>query len=213
MRLEITRRAELAIRALALLGQSTERVKSSVLAKELSGLLKETPVLGLNAKSGVPTAPEGPAIACKIVVDGTDKPVATVEVATSNPTASLWLASGKFTLPVAMEDGKIKVEAFADALAEGILGRLVRAQVKKTDQMVKGKAIYKVRIDNASPLILNGVALLGAGKTKTESTPKNLAGIGVSPFRSMTLPITSDMVDHFGLRKDVRVIGADLSGL
>ncbi len=35
MRLEITRRAELAIRALALLGQSSERVKAAVLAEGL----------------------------------------------------------------------------------------------------------------------------------------------------------------------------------
>ena len=144
--------------------------------------------------------------------DGT-APVATVFVAISDGPAVNWDASGKFTLPVVLEDGKVKVSAFADALAEGILSRLVRVQVKKTDQMVKGKAIYKVRIDNASPLILNGVAILGSGKSKTESTPKPLVGIGISPFRSMTMPITSDMVDHFGLRKDVRAVAADLSGL
>lgn len=35
MRLEVTRRAELAVRALAFLGRTTERVKGSVLADEL----------------------------------------------------------------------------------------------------------------------------------------------------------------------------------
>ena len=47
---------------------------------------------------------------------------------------------GKFTLPVnAGKDGKVEAEKFADSLAEGILGRLVSAQLSK-GPMVKGKA-------------------------------------------------------------------------
>ena len=54
---------------------------------------------------------------------------------------------------------------FADALAEGILNRLVRAQViKGSAQREKGKLIHQIRIENASPLILNGLALVGTGE-------------------------------------------------
>jgi hypothetical protein len=185
----------------------------AALAGALSDLLKDYSVLGLKAKAGVPDRPEGPAIACRIIVDETaGKPEATVHVATTDGAAAEWLPAGKFTLAVATEAGKPKAAAFADALAEGLLGRLVRAQISRAG-VVKGKTIYKCRIDNASPLILNGLAILGSGKTRTETTPKVLSGISVSPRRSMTVPLTGDMVDQFGLRKDVRVIAADLSGL
>jgi hypothetical protein len=183
------------------------------LARELSTLLKDRPVLGLNAKAGVPDRPEGPAVACRIVVTGDAKPEATVNVATTDGDAASWVAVGKFALPVSVKDGQPEAAKFADALAEGLLGRLVRAQVSRTGSMVKGKALYKLRIDNASPLILNGLAVLGAGKTKVEATPKVFAGISISPRKSMTLPVTGDVVDQLGLRKEIRVIAADLSGL
>ena len=187
---------------------------SSALAKELSAFLKDRSVLGLSARSGVPATPDAPAVACKIVVEGTvEKPETTVFVATSDGAASAWVPTGKFTLPIALDGGKPKAAEFADALAEGLLGRLVRAQISKTSAMAKGKPVYKVRIDNASPLILNGLALIGSGKSKTETTPKIISGFSLSPRKSMSLPITGDMVDQFGLRKDVRVIAADLSGL
>jgi hypothetical protein len=53
----------------------------------------------------------------------------------------------------------------ADALAEGLLGRLVRAQLIKGPR-VNGKATYQIRVDNASPLILNGLVLAGPGSTR-----------------------------------------------
>lgn len=61
MRLEITRRAELAIRALALLGRSTERVKSSVLAEELLTTVSFVPqVLGPLVRAGWVQSDPGP---------------------------------------------------------------------------------------------------------------------------------------------------------
>jgi len=186
---------------------------SDALAKELSGLLKNTPVLGLKAEAGVPERPETPAVACRIVVGGTETaPEATVFLATSDGGANAWQAAGKFTLPVTLEKGKPQAEKFADALADGLLGRLVRVQLSKAG-VVKGKTLYKIRIDNASPLILNGLAILGEGKTKVETTPKVLSALSVSPRKSLTVPATSDMVDSFGLRKGLRAVAADLSGL
>ena len=106
----------------------------------------------------------------------------------------------------------MKAAEVADTLAEGLLGRLVRAQLSKTATKVKGQDVYKVRIDNASPLVLNGVAVLG-NEAKTGELPKVLSGISVSPGKSMTVPATSEMVEQLGLRRGLRVIAADLSGL
>jgi Rrf2 family protein len=61
VRLEITRRAELAIRALALLGTSSERVKASVLAEELGTTLAFVPqVLGPLVRAGWVQSDPGP---------------------------------------------------------------------------------------------------------------------------------------------------------
>ena len=70
----------------------------------MDALLKDKTVLGLKAKSGVPAAPQGPAVACKVVVGGTaDKPEATVYVATTDPTGMKWDPAGKFELPVSFD--------------------------------------------------------------------------------------------------------------
>jgi hypothetical protein len=179
------------------------------LAAELGKLLKDKTVLGLKAKAGVPDSPTSPAVACKIDVQGTD---ATVFVANSDGNAASWVPAGKFSVAVAVEGGKPQTLKFADALAEGLLGRLVRAQVSKAG-MVKGKAVYKVRIDNASPLILNGLAILGNGEGKAEKAPKIISGLSISPRKNLTVPATADTVDQLGLRKGVRVVAADFSGL
>ena len=77
---------------------------------------------------------------------------------------------------------------FADALSEGILNRLVRAQmIKGSATKDKGKLVYQIRIDNASPLVLNGLAMLGTA-SKEDEVPKVLSMISVSPRRSLTVP-------------------------
>ena len=90
---------------------------------------------------------------------------AMVQVSSSDALASSWLNFGKFTVPVVQERGKAEVERLADELSEGILNRLVRAQViKGSATKDKGKLVYQLRIDNASPLVLNGLAMLGNGE-------------------------------------------------
>ena len=91
-----------------------------------------------------------------------------MQVVSSDGTAQRWVPFGKFSLPVAKATDKDKSEAakLGDALAEGVLSRLVRAQLRRGPQ-VKGKPTYQVRIENASPLMLNGLAVLGVG-TKEE---------------------------------------------
>jgi len=170
-------------------------------------------VLGLPVTLGVPASPAGPAVACKIRLTGTAEAAeALVQVGTSDAAAAAWQAAGKFTLPLPREAGQLKATEFADGLAEGVLGRMVRAQLSRTATKVKGKDVYKVRIDNASPLILNGVAVLG-NESKAGESPKVLSGVSISPGKSMTVPVSGDMVEQLKLKDGIRVIAADLSGL
>ena len=76
----------------------------------------------------------------------------------------------------------------------------------------KGKLIYQVRIDNASPLVLNGLALVGTTSAADE-TPKPLSGICISPRRSLTVPATEEVVKTLGLKKGIKLTALDLSGL
>jgi hypothetical protein len=76
----------------------------------------------------------------------------------------------------------------------------------------KGKLTYRLRIDNASPLLLNGLAAVGTASTPDE-TPKVLWGISIPPHKSMTVPASEEVVKKLGLKKGIRVVALDLSGL
>jgi hypothetical protein len=186
------------------------------LANELRTLLKDTTVLGLQVESGIPAQPEGPSVACHVqlvnsVTNGSAKTEALVNVSASDGNGSAWVPMGKFTLPLTGKISDLKATEVADATAEGVLGRLVRAQLTKGPK-VKGKDTFKVRIDNASPLILNGLALAGTTEEKDKKTA-GLSGISLAPRRSLTINATSDVVDRLGLKNGIRLIAADLSGL
>ncbi len=129
----------------------------------------------------------------------------------SDGAASNWVALGKFTVPVIEEAGKFDVGRFTDELAEAMLNRLVRVQLSKGVKD-KGKMHYQLRIENASPLVLNGFAAVGA-TSKPEETAKVLSGISLSPRRSMSVPASEEVVKELGLKKGIRLIALDLSGL
>jgi hypothetical protein len=178
------------------------------MAAALSDLINHKTVLGLQAELGVPARPDGPAVACRVRLSGSS---ALVLVASSDGAARTWIASGKFTLPITKDQGKFDSVRFADSLAEGILNRLVRTQLVKGPRD-KGKLTYGIRIDNASPLILNGLAVLGT-VNKSNETPKPLWGITIPPQKHLTLPATEHVVKALGLRQGIRVMALDLSGL
>jgi len=193
-------------------------------ATELKGMFRDLIMLGLAVESAVPDKPTGPAVACKVQVQGTaEKPEALVQVATTDATGLGWSPTGKFTLPLTRDEaGKIKGAAFGDALAEELLKRLVKVVVVKPAPASSGlipkspkerdKTAYTIRIDNYSPLMLNGIALTGAGAKESEPL-KVLAGISLSPRRSLALPVSADSAESFGLKAGVKVMALDLSGL
>jgi hypothetical protein len=116
-------------------------------------------------------------------------------------------------------DGQVcKLEVFGDALAEEILGRLVKVTVKKTvsggliPAAPKAKDLYTIRVENYSSLLLNGIAVTGLG-AKPSDPARVLLGISLAPRRTMALPMSGESVEKFGLKPGVKVIALDLSGL
>ena len=85
-----------------------------------------------------------------------------------------------FTVPLSQDGKKPDVRRLTRAIADGAINHLVRVQglsegVKDEDEM-----FYQVRVDNRSPLVLNGVAAVGAA-SGPDATPRVLSGICLSP--------------------------------
>jgi hypothetical protein len=183
---------------------------SKAMASGFGKVLDGKTVLGLVAQvTEIPESPTGPTVACRVRMSADE---AMVQVFSSDACAQNWVPFGKFTVPVAQEKGKLDEIRFADGLAEGVLNRLVRAQVAKGTSKEKGKRIYQVRIENASPLVLNGVALVGT-TSPPEEKPKPVWGICISPRGSLTVPATEEVVKTLGLRNGIKLTALNLSGL
>jgi hypothetical protein len=193
---------------------TSRRADGDPLENALRKALNERPMLGLAAREGVPMNPEGPNIAIRVRLDDD---VARVQFSSTKPTARTWLPLGKLEIPLLKDQsGKDKTTRpaaeLADALADALLGRLVDATLIP-GKKVNSKTTYKLRIDNGSPLILNGLALTGAAEHSAARPPSSLAGMTLTPHRSITLPASAAMVESLGLKNGVDVIAVDLSGL
>jgi hypothetical protein len=181
---------------------------SEAMAAEVTNVVRGKTMLGLLAQMGIPARPEGPAVACRVRLTASE---ALVQVTSSDATGRSWVPSGKFTLPLVHDRGKFDAAQFADALAEGLLNRLVRMQLTKGTRE-KGKLTHRLKIDNASPFLLNGLAALGTA-SKPDEAPKVLSGISIPPHKRMTVPASEEVVKTLGLKKGIRVVALDLSGL
>lgn len=181
---------------------------NEAIAAQISKALQQKMVLGLSAELGIPPRPESPGIYCRVRITGDQ---ALAQVGSSDGTAEKWVPFGKFSLPVAREGQAFDAARFVDALAEGLLNRLVRTQLTKGPRE-KGHQTYRIRIDNASPLILNGLAAVGT-TSKDGETPRILSAISIPPRRSMTVPASEEIVKNLGLKKGIRLVALDLSAL
>jgi hypothetical protein len=180
-------------------------------AAEIKKLLKDRTIIGLTPRLGIPARPEGPAVACRIRVDAGET---TVQVSSSDATGREWVSSGKFSIPTAKGKGtELDAASTLDAVAEGLVNRLIRVQlVKGKTKDAKGNLVHRIQLENASPLMINGIALVGL-KTDETTRPTGLAGLSVPPRRRLSIPASSAVVDRLGLKDGVRVLAADLSGL
>jgi hypothetical protein len=186
-------------------------------AGELARALAGRAMLGLAIEPAVPKAPRGPAVACKVQLTGASE--ATVQVAFSDASGTSWVAAGKFPMALARDEkGVLRGEAFGDTLAEELAKRLVGVKVARTSAAgplpkgPKDKDAYTIRVENYSPLLLNGVAVVGAGAKQSEPA-KVLLGISLSPRRTLSLPATAESVERLGLKQGIKVLALDLSGL
>jgi hypothetical protein len=181
---------------------------NEVLAADLTKAIQGKTILGLRAERGIPTRPEGPSVSCRVRVGAES---AFVQVFSSDATTENWVPFGKFTIPLRGQEGRWDLVGLADELAEGLLNRLVRVQLIKGARE-KGKLTHRLRIDNASPLRLNGVAALGV-TSKEDEAPRVLSGISIPPHRSLTVPAGEEVIKALGLKKGIRVVAIDLSSL
>jgi hypothetical protein len=179
-------------------------------ADELRGAIKDHAVLGLAVRSEIPRRPEGPAVCCRVSLAGS---TASVQVGMSDPAGREWVSIGKFTTPVAETDGKLNAPELMDQIAEGLVNRLVRVQLlKDKSKDASGHPTHHIRIENASPLVMNGIMLVGPSGKASEH-PTGLAGLSIPPRKRLTVPVTADAIDRLGLANGIQVLAADLSGL
>jgi len=200
-----------ATQAPALFGEFTARdSENQVRLAEFGKLLEGNPVLGLTYHSGVPVRPTGPALACRIRLDNHE---ALVQLSSSSDDATSWVPVGKkFSIPLIDDQSRPKkTSEVVNALAQEILDHLTNARLIAGPK-VQGKPTFQIRIDNASPLILNGLALAGVDK-KADTPPSVLSGIGLPPHRSMTVPVGTEMIERLSLKKGARLVAADFSDL
>ena len=200
-----------------------EGKKPVELADGLRALWGRYPVLGLTAKEGVPDRPEGPALACRLVVSDA---AVDVKVQASHPSGSDWVPLGTFRLKTsdlkpdpAGSDAKAvngptperEAARLGDAVAERLLSRLVLVRLSHGPK-VKGKESFVIKVVNESPMILNGLAL-GGPDVRDGNPPSVLSGLSVPPLNSLTVGASAEMVGRLKLKDGVRVLAADLSGL
>ena len=184
--------------------EAADRSSASVLMEAIRGKT----ILGLPAVLGIPERPDGPTVACRVRLNGGE---AQIQVFSSDGSARTWVPFGKFSLAITKKPGGIEGDRVADAVAEGLISRLVRAQLIKGPRD-KGKPTYGIRVENASSLILNGLAVVGP-QDKPSEMPKVLWGISVPPRKNMTVAVTEEAVKSLGLKQGIRVMAIDLSGL
>jgi hypothetical protein len=187
---------------------TTRRGEKDELTAEVRKQFDRHSVLGLTARSGIPTGPKGPSLSMRLRFDDD---LVLAQVSSSDGAAHSWISVGKFQVDLKNAKGEVRTAVeVVDLIAESLLSRL--ADVKLVEgPRVKGKSTYKIRIDNASPLILNSLAL--AGKDDREARPTALAGFSIPPHRSLTVAASADAVDRLGLKGGIKLLAADLSGL
>ena len=183
--------------------------ESKPLAAQLRALLDSRSMLGLKVRVRPTESPQGPALACQVQLDRT---LASVRVLATDEAGTVWRTAGKFSLALTDSTGNERpVVEIADALALGVLDRLVRVELTP-GRRVKGQATYKVRIDNSSPLVLSGLAL-GGSAADPLAKASLLLGIGLPPKKSLAVPASTEVVKRLGLTQGVRILAVNLTEL
>jgi hypothetical protein len=192
----------------------TDSPSLQTFAKELTETLDGKLIFGLKSKIGSPDRPSGPSVVARVrLSEKNGKAEASIQAACSDAGFKNWTPVGKFNLSLVRDEkGQVKMFDATKGIGEGLLGRLVRAQVTKGKRHVKGKMIYFIRVENVSPLALNGIAISGV-TDEASKTPSVVSGLTLAPHRGLSLPATAEVVEKMGLKDGIRVLAVDLSGL
>ncbi|MFM1800955.1 MAG: hypothetical protein RJA81_307 [Planctomycetota bacterium] len=96
-----------------------------------------------------------------------------------------------------------------DGLSSGLLDRLVRVQV--SSRTIDGRKMYQLKIDNAAPLVLAGLAVKSPAKGKEIATIMNLS---IRPHQGLRLPLDPKSVSKYGLNvRGLQATAADFTAL
>lgn len=187
---------------------TSRRDQNDPLLKDLQKVLAETTILGLATRDGIATDPAHPCLACRLRLDDE---IVQVQLSVSNDAGTGWDSVGKFSIVLKNEEGvdRSAIEII-DQLSEKILGRVIDPEL--VVKSVKGKRKYAIKINNASPLVLNSLALSGPSRDR-KVPPTFLLGLSVPPHRTLTVPASEDAVERLGLSKGVKPIAAELGDL
>jgi hypothetical protein len=189
---------------------TTRRPEADTLERKLKSALQSQQLLGLATRAGVPARPQGPALACRIRIDDQS---GLVQLSTSDETGTAWKPVGKYRLDLTPNaDGSLLTPSeVAEAVAEGLLSRFADIRLIE-GKKIQGRPSYQIRIDNASPFILNGLALTGI-KADPKTPPSVLAGFSVPPHKNLTVPASAELIERLSLKKGVKLFAADFSAL
>jgi hypothetical protein len=192
-------------------GRATEN-----LAADLRAVLKSSMMLGLPVELGVPANAEGPAIACRVRLSGpAEGEQATVLVSATDSSGKAWHDSGRITVsvPKAATKPELRAADLADRIAGSLLDRLVRVTlIQKPPHAAGTRETLQIRIDNASPLVLNGLTIVGT--SEQAPTPRaTLIGIAVSPRKPLVVPTSRAAIERLHLSGGIHAYAANLSGL
>jgi len=182
-------------------------------ADALRATLAGRPVLGIAPRKGAaPDRPEGPSLAVRVALSGPEgKARVHVSIQASNAASGRWDSAGKFVLPEGKAGAEAEPAATVEAIAEGVLGQLVRVELVKGGSTNGNKTPDRLRISNASPLILHG--LMVAGPAPDQADGPTLRGLALAPRRSLTVTVTPKAVQKLGLRSGIHPTAALLGSL
>jgi hypothetical protein len=182
-------------------------------ADQLRIALTSRSFLGIASRPvSVPDRPEGPSLAIRVALDGPpENPRVQVSISASDARSGRWEPVGRFKLPEIKGGQGRKPAELAEAIAERALGHLVRVELIKGVDANGNKGPDRIRITNASPLILHGLMLGGSEPEPTDAPA--LRGLALAPRRTTTVTVTPKAVQRLGLRKGLHATAADLGGL
>ncbi len=187
---------------------TSRRDESDAMLKDLRKILAESAIVGLRTCDGIPASPSHPCLACRLRLD---ESLVQVQLSVSDDAGTAWKPVAKFTVNLKSKEGQDRsaIEVI-DQLSERILGRVIGVQL--VAKSVRGKKKYAIQINNASPLVLNSIALMGPSADE-KTPPTVMLGLSVPPHRTLTLPASEDAVERLGLSKGVKPIAARLGDL